>query len=115
MGARERSRQEPALSGTEVALIERRLRLLRALSEARDLLKHGDQERLRHLVLEIEALPPDEEASWNMIPLSFTFWLTSLLQQEGALLVPRLLSAKQMMEAGDPLVGVRVRTWLADA
>ena len=110
-----RCRQEPALSGAEVALIERRLRLLRALIEARGLLKHGDQERLRHLALEIEALPPDEEASWNMIPLSFTFWLTSLLQQEGALLVPRLLSAKQMMEAGDPLVRVRVRTWLADA
>jgi LuxR family maltose regulon positive regulatory protein len=110
-----RCRQEPALSGAEIALIERRLRLLRALIEARGLLKHGDQERLRHLVLEIEALPPDEEASWNMIPLSFTFWLTSLLQQEGALLVPRLLSAKQMMEAGDPLVRVRVRTWLADA
>ncbi|HEX6480585.1 MAG TPA: LuxR C-terminal-related transcriptional regulator [Ktedonobacteraceae bacterium] len=110
-----RCRQEPALSGDEVALIERRLRLLRALIEARGLLKHGDQERLRHLALEIEALPPDEETSWNMIPLSFTFWLTSLLQQEGALLVPRLLSAKQMMEGGDPLVRIRVRTWLADA
>jgi LuxR family maltose regulon positive regulatory protein len=110
-----RSRQEPALSGAEAALIERRLRLLRALLEARVLLKHGDQERLRHLTLEIEALPPDEEASWNMIPLSLTFWLTSLLQQEGALLVPRLLEARQMMEAGDPLVRVRVRTWLADA
>ncbi len=110
-----RCRQEPALSGAEVALIERRLRLLRALIEARGLLKHGDQERLRHLALEIEALPPDEEASWNMIPLSFTFWLISLLQQEGALLVPRLLSAKQRMEPGDPLVRVRVRTWLADA
>jgi LuxR family maltose regulon positive regulatory protein len=110
-----RCRQDPALSGAEIALIERRLRLLRALIEARGLLKHGDQQRLRHLALEIEALPPDEEASWNMIPLSFTFWLTSLLQQEGALLVPRLLWAKQVMEAGDPLVRVRVRTWLADA
>src|SRR6266702_1097976 len=97
------------------SLMERRLRLLRALIEARGHLKHGDQERLRHLALEIEALPPDEEASWNMIPLSFTFWLISLLQQEGALLVPRLLSAKQRMEPGDPLVRVRVRTWLADA
>jgi LuxR family maltose regulon positive regulatory protein len=110
-----RRRQEPALSGAEVALIERRLRLLRALIEARGLLKHGDQQRLRHLAREIEALPPDEEASWNMIPLSFTFWLTSLLQQEGALLVPRLISAKQSMEAGDPLVRIRFRTWLADA
>jgi ATP/maltotriose-dependent transcriptional regulator MalT len=110
-----RCRQEPTLSGAEVALIERRLRLLRALIEARGLLKRGDQQRLRHLALEIEALPPDEEASWNMIPLSFSFWLTSLLQQKGALLVPRLLSAKQMMEAGDPLARVRVRTWLADA
>src|SRR5215471_3366309 len=110
-----RCRQEAALSGAEGALIERRVRLLRALIEARGLLKHGEQERLRQLVLELEALPSDEEASWNMIPLSCTFWLTSLLQQEGALLVPRLLWAKQMMEAGDPLVRVRVRTWLADA
>jgi len=110
-----RSRQEPALSGAEVALIERRVRLLRALIEARGLLKHRDQQRMQYLALEMEALPPDEEASWNMIPLSFTFWLTSLLQQEGALLVPRLLEARQMMEAGDPLVRVRVRTWLADA
>ena len=105
--------QEPALSGAEVALIERRLRLLRALFEARGLLFHDNQERLRQVALEMEALPPDEEASWNMIPLSLTVWLTSLLQLDGALLVPRLLSAKQMMEAGDPLVRVRVRTWLA--
>jgi LuxR family maltose regulon positive regulatory protein len=108
-------RQEPALSDAEIALIERRVRLLHALIEARGLIKHGDQQRMRHLALEIEALPPDEEASWNMIPLSFTFWLTSLLQQEGALLVPKLLEARQMMEAGDALVRVRVRTWLADA
>jgi LuxR family maltose regulon positive regulatory protein len=44
-------RQEPAFSGAEVALIERRLRLLRALIEARGLLKHGDQERLRNAAL----------------------------------------------------------------
>src|SRR5438045_9681970 len=86
-----RYKQEPALSGAEVALIERRLRLLRALIEARGLLKDGDQERLRHLALEIEALPPDEEASWNMIPLSFTFWLSLMLSLEDALLVSNQL------------------------
>jgi len=46
-----------ALSDTEVTLIERRLRLLRALIEAQALLKRGDTERLRILTLKIEDLP----------------------------------------------------------
>ncbi len=81
-------RRKPSLllSEAEVALIERRL----------------------------EALPPDEEVSWKMIPLSFAFWLTLALQQESALLVPRLRAAKQWIsEAGDHPVTFRVMTWLA--
>ena len=51
-----------------------------------------------------------------MIWLSLTFWLIESLQQEGALLIPRLLEAKQqVIEAGDPLETVRVRLWLAFA
>jgi LuxR family maltose regulon positive regulatory protein len=104
------------LSEAEVTLIGRRLRLLRALIEVRAIMGRGDKERLRLLTQEIEALPPDEEVSWKMIPLSFAFWLTLTLQQESGLLVPRLRTAKQWIgEAGDPLVTFRVMTWLARA
>jgi LuxR family transcriptional regulator, maltose regulon positive regulatory protein len=109
-------KSELALSEAEVALIERRLRVLQALIEVTAIIKRGDQERLRLLALEIESLPQDEEARWNMIPLYFTFWRTALLQGEGASLIPKLLAAKQqMMGAGDSLVMIRVMSWLAFA
>jgi LuxR family maltose regulon positive regulatory protein len=107
---------ELSLSEAEVVLIKRRLRLLRALIEVRTIFKRGDQERLRLLSQEIEALPQDEEASWKMIPLSMTLWLTVYLQGEGASLIPRLLAGKQVMsEAGDPPVTIRAMTMLAHA
>ena len=109
-----RSQQSLLLSEAEVTLIGRRLRLLRALIEVRAIMGRGDKESLRLLTQEVEALPPDEEVSWKMIPLSFAFWLTLTLQQETALLVPRLRSAKHWIsEAGDHLVTIRVMTWLA--
>src|SRR5205807_3765136 len=96
--------------------IGRRLCLLRALIEVRAYFTRGDKERLRLLTHEVEVLPPDEEVSWKMIPLTFAFWLALALQQESALLVGRLRSAKQWIsEAGDPLVTFRVMTWLARA
>src|SRR5258707_11357209 len=102
------------LSEAEVALIGRRLRLPRALIEVRAYFTRGDKERLRLLTQEVEALPPDEEVSWKMIPVSFAFWLTLALQQESALLVTRLRTAKQWIsEAGDHQVTIRVMTWLA--
>src|SRR3989440_2716535 len=109
-----RSRQSLLLSEAEVTLIVRRLRLLSALIEVRAIMGCGDKERLRLLTQEIEALSPDEEVSWKLIPLSFAFWLTLTLQQDSALLVRRLRSAKQWIsEAGDHLVTIRVMTWLA--
>jgi LuxR family maltose regulon positive regulatory protein len=111
-----RRKSELTLSEAEVALIERRLRVLRALIEVTTTIKRGDQEHLRHLALEIEALPQDEEARWNMIPLYFTFWRIALLQGEGASLIPKLLVAKrQIMGTGDSLVTIRVMSWLAFA
>src|SRR6266700_442463 len=111
-----RRKSEQALSEAEVALIERRMRVLQALIEVTAIIKRGDQERMLHLALEIEALPQDEEARWNLIPLYFTFWRTALLQGEGASLLPQLLVAKQqMMGAGDSLVTIRVMAWLAFA
>src|SRR6266700_3546675 len=110
------NRQSLLLSEAEVTLIERRLHLLRALIEVRAIMGRGDKERLRLLTQEIEALSPDEEVSWKLIPLSFAFWLTLTLQQDRALLVRRLLSAKQWIsEAGDYLVTFRVMTWLTRA
>jgi LuxR family transcriptional regulator, maltose regulon positive regulatory protein len=104
------------LREAEVALIERRLCLLRALIEVRAILGRGDKERLRLLTHELEALPPDDEVSWQLIPLSFAFWLTLSLQQSSALLVERLYKARQWIsEAGDHLVTFRVMTWLATA
>jgi len=104
------------LSEAEVALIERRLRLLRALIEVRGLFKRGDYEGLRHLAQETEALPPDEEVSWNMIALSFTFSLTLTIGGEVAFLRERLLALKQqVMQAGDHLATIRVMRWLARA
>jgi LuxR family maltose regulon positive regulatory protein len=109
--------QEAHLLGeAEMALIERRLCLLRALIEVRAIMGRGDKERLRRLTHELEALPPDDEVSWKLIPLSFTFWLTLHLQQSSALLVERLSEALQWIsEAGDHLVTFRVMTWLATA
>jgi LuxR family maltose regulon positive regulatory protein len=103
-----------ALSDVEAVLIRRRLSLLRALIEARAILKRGDKERLRLLLQEMDDLPQDAEVSWNMIPLSFAFWLTFTLQGEGAPLLPRLLLERQRaLQAGDHLAVIRVRVWLA--
>jgi LuxR family maltose regulon positive regulatory protein len=109
-----RRKQELSLSDAEVELISRRLRLLHALIESRAVIKRGDKERLRLLVQETEALPPNEEVSWKMIPLSFAVWLTVMLQGEGTSLIHRLLEEKQLMsEAGDALGTIRIMTWLA--
>jgi len=109
-----RSRQELSLGEAEAELIGRRLRLLRALIESRAVIKRGDQERLRHLVQETEALPTDEGVSWKMIPLSFAVWLRVMLQGEGTTLIPRLLEEKQAVSGvGDSLIMIRLMAWLA--
>jgi len=105
-----------SLSKSEVALIERRLHLLRALIEARAIMGRHDKERLRLLTWELEALPADDEVHWKLIPLTFSFWLALAEQQDSALLVERLRAARQWIsEAGDPLATFRVMTWLAGA
>jgi LuxR family transcriptional regulator, maltose regulon positive regulatory protein len=108
------SKRELALSDAEVALIGRRLRLLRALLETRAIIQHDDTERLQQLAQETEALPRDEEVGWNIIPHFLTFRLIAVLQGEGASLISRLLAAKQQVaEAGDFLATIRVISWLA--
>ncbi len=106
----------PALPEAEVALLRRRIRLLRALIAARASLTRGDTEHMRLLAQETTELAEPEELSWKLIALSITFWLTTALQREGVLLIPRLLEAKQqVIEAGDHLITVRMMRWLAIA
>jgi LuxR family maltose regulon positive regulatory protein len=105
-----------ALPEAEVVVLQRRIRLLRALIAARASLTRGDAEQMRLLAQETAELAKQEELSWKLIALSITFWLTEALQREGALLIGRLLEAKQqVIEAGDRLMTVRVRRWLAIA
>src|SRR2546421_2464427 len=74
------------------------------------------KKKLRQLAQETEALPPDEEVSWNLIALSFTFSLTLTIGGEVADLRERLLAMKQQaMQAGDHLATIRVMRWLARA
>src|SRR5581483_10286484 len=103
-----------SLSDSERAFVRLRLHVLRALVETRTLVKRGDSERLQQLTQEIEALPPDEEVSWNVIRLTLPFFRAVVLQGEGAFLIPRLQAARQAMrEVDDPLVSIRVMVWLA--
>lgn len=111
-----RNKHELMLSDAEVALIQSRLRLLRALIEARNVVKRGDREHLRQLAAEMEGQPEDEEVSWNMIPLSFTFWLHVMFEGDAASLISRLQIAKQVtLEAVDRLMTIRVMSWLTRA
>ncbi|HCI79301.1 MAG TPA: LuxR family transcriptional regulator [Ktedonobacter sp.] len=110
------SREIHMLSEADAALIERRLCMLRALIEVRAIMGRGDKARLHLLTRELEALPSDDEVSWQLIPLSFAFWLALSLQQSSADLVEKLRGARQWIsEAGDHLITFRVTTWLATA
>jgi LuxR family maltose regulon positive regulatory protein len=108
------SQQEPVLPEEEVALIERRLRLLRLLIASKAVIMQGDKERLRRLAQEVESLIEHEEISWKTVGLYLTFLLIEFIQREGALLIPSLLSAKQqgiaVQELGDT---ARIMHWLA--
>ncbi len=100
----------------ELLVIGRHLRLLRALIEARALLRRGESARLAQLATELEGLSQEEDLSWQLIPLAIDFWLTEGFQHESALLIPRLLEVRQQAErAGDLLTSIRVRDWLTYA
>jgi LuxR family transcriptional regulator, maltose regulon positive regulatory protein len=104
----------PALPEADVALLQRRIRLLRAVIASRAILTRGDAVRMRLLAQETEALAAQEELSWKLIALWISFWHIATLQQEEALLIPRLLEAKrQVLDAGDRPATLRVMRWLA--
>jgi hypothetical protein len=102
--------------GFFVALLQRRIHLLRALIVARASLIRGDATRMRLLAEETEALAVQEEVRWKLIALWITFWYIEVIQREGALLIGRLLEAKQqVIAAGDHVATRRVMRWLAFA
>jgi LuxR family transcriptional regulator, maltose regulon positive regulatory protein len=68
-----------ALAEAEVALLWRRIRLLRAFLASRTILTRGDTERMRLLAQETEELSEQEEVSWKMVALSITCWLIEAL------------------------------------
>jgi LuxR family maltose regulon positive regulatory protein len=107
---------QPELSDAELTLIQRRIRLLRALMATRAVLTGGDVEGLRLLAEEAERLAKQEEMRWKMVALSISFALIDSLQRRGSVLIPRLLEAKQqVMQARDHRGAVRVMRWLAFA
>lgn len=108
-----RTRGTPVLAEAEAAVIRRRLHLLRALIETREILNRGDAARLSHLARETEEVSANEEVRWRMISHAITFWLTESLWREGGLLIPRLLEARrQAIDAGDHIATTRVMRWL---
>src|SRR5260221_8316695 len=64
----------------------------------------------------MQDLDQDEEVIWKMLPFFCSFILHYTVRQEGAVLVPRLLEAKeQVNRSGSPFATTRVMQWLAMA
>ncbi len=109
-----RKPEADARRSMEVRLLEQRLRLLRAWSGTLEPLRRGDREQFRLIYQQMQNLEREEDAAWQMIPLSTTFTFHYVFLQEGALLVPRLLDAwQQVRQSGDYFTMLEVRRWLA--
>lgn len=97
----------------ERAVIKRRVRLLRALIESRSTSLRADAEHMSKLAQEAEMLSLEEELRWKILSLSLALTLIDTLQREGALLLPRLLEARQQAQNNaDPGLLVRVMCML---
>jgi LuxR family maltose regulon positive regulatory protein len=104
----------PSAVSEELLLIGRRLRLLRALIEARECLRRGDKAHLARLAEELEQLCQGEDIGWQMIVRRLDFWLTEVFQHEGTPLIARLVMAREQADrAGELSARLRVRAWLA--
>jgi LuxR family maltose regulon positive regulatory protein len=106
------SSQDLQLAEAEVALIQRRLRLLQAIIERREF-RGGYTERLLLRAQEIEALPPDEDVNWSLIPLILISGLGDFFPEKRASMIPKMLVAKrQAIQAQSHLSAVRILTVL---
>lgn len=100
---------------TEQALLHRRLCLLRLQSRwAKEMIVSSDHELLESLHQQIQHLDEEGEVVWQMVPLTTTFIYHYTFRQEGAILLPRLLAAKQWAnQSGDRFATLKVMQWLA--
>ncbi|GHO87086.1 LuxR C-terminal-related transcriptional regulator [Dictyobacter formicarum] len=98
-------------------LLPRRLRLLQIHLAFWEAVAHGDEERMKNMEQEIEEeLEREEEAIWQLVPLACSFLLHYGVRQEGASLVPRLLSAKKQASRSESRYATyKVGQWLAMA
>lgn len=104
------------LPEVETALLQRRIRLLRALLVTRSLLADGDQEGMRRLAEETATLAQGDNIRWQLVPLGIACSYTLSMLRDGALLLPRLREAKQQaLATGDHSSIIRVTRWLAFA
>jgi len=99
----------------EHALLQWRLHLLRMFLVVLEAIANGDHERLNSMRQEIqEALDRDEEAIWQMVPLSCSFVLHFTVWQEGARLLPQLLDTRERVgRSGSHFAIIKVKQWLA--
>src|SRR5437588_408605 len=95
------------------ALLHRRLHLLRAGMALYEAIAASEYERMPALHQEMQELDQDEEVIWHMLPL-FCNVVLYAVRQEGAKLLPQLLSAKQRVRrSGSHFAAIRVMQWLA--
>ncbi|MGO8947885.1 MAG: LuxR C-terminal-related transcriptional regulator [Ktedonobacterales bacterium] len=107
--------EDGEVDAAEHALLQQRLRLLRMFLAFLEGVASGDHERLSSMRQEIQAeLDRDDEAIWQMVPLSCEFVLHYTIWQEAAPLLPLLLDAKERMSrSGSHFATLKVRQWLA--
>jgi LuxR family maltose regulon positive regulatory protein len=100
----------------EDALLHRRLRLLHLFMAMSAALATEEFERLNSMQQEMQELDQDEEAIWQMVPLYCSFLLHFSIRQDGAVLMTRLLDAKQRVNQSESrYAAIKVRQWLAFA
>lgn len=96
-----------------LALVHRRLRLLRAGIALYETIEASEYERLSALHQEMQELDQDEEIIWHMLPL-FCNVVYYTARQERAKLLPQLLDARQRVrQSGSHFAITRVIQWLA--
>jgi len=105
----------PRNHASEQTLLHRRLCLLRLQCKwAKELIVGSDHELIGSLNQQIQLLDEEDEVVWQMIPLTTTFIYHYTFRQEGAILLPRLLAAKQWAsQSGDHFATLKIMQWLA--
>jgi LuxR family maltose regulon positive regulatory protein len=90
-----RVNKKSLFSEAEVALLQRRVRLLRAWIDTRALVQQADVTGLQLLTEEASDLAEQEEVSWKLLALSFSFWFVYTFRQAEPRLISRLLEVKE--------------------